>query len=195
MSKSEKSRNILFHITGSISAFKSASLASMLVRSGYEVQCSMSAGGLKFLGEATLNGITGRKVLTDMWEGYPDYVPHITIAGDWADFILVYPASANTIGRLAAGLADDFFGALFLANNGTCPVWIAPAMNSNMFAHPAVQKNLKILESFGCRILPTGEGRMACGTEGQGRLIEPEDAFKLINEYFSSENKPGEKRT
>lgn len=195
MSKSAKSRNILIHVTGSISAFKSASLASMLVKSGYDVQCSMSAGGLKFLGEATLNGITGRKVLADMWAGYPDYVPHITIPGDWADFIIVYPASANTIGRLAAGLADDLFGAIFLANNGKSPVWIAPAMNSNMFAHPAVRKNLDVLESYGCRILPTAEGRMACGTEGQGRLLEPEDTFKLIDKYFRDKDIPGGLKT
>jgi phosphopantothenoylcysteine decarboxylase len=176
---------ILLHISGSISAFKAASLASMLVKSDYQVQTSLSTGGEKFIGKATLSGITGRKVLTDMWEEYPDSVPHITLAREWADFILVYPASANCINCLAAGLADDVFGAIFLANNGKSPVWIAPAMNSHMLAHPAVQKGLETLENWGCRILGTDSGRMACGTEGAGRLLEPEDVFALIEKELS----------
>jgi phosphopantothenoylcysteine decarboxylase len=148
------------------------------------VQTSLSEGGKKFIGEATLAGITRKKVLGDMWEGYPDSVPHITIARDWADFILVYPASADAINRLAAGLADDLFGAIFLANNGKSPVWIAPAMNSHMLAHPAVQRGLETLQGWGCRILGTDTGRMACGTEGAGRLLEPDEVFALIKKEF-----------
>lgn len=185
MSNTKDKPNVLIHVTGSISAFKASSLASLLVKAGYNVQCSLSAGGLKFLGEASLSGISGKKVLTDMWEGYPDYVPHITIAREWADFIIVYPASANVINRLAAGLADDLFGAIFLANNNKSPVWIAPAMNSHMFAHPIVCGSLKKLAEIGCTVLPTVEGRMACGTDGAGRLLEPEDVFKMIEKALS----------
>ncbi|MBN1646723.1 MAG: flavoprotein [Spirochaetales bacterium] len=186
--------DILLHISGSVSAFKAASLASMLVKAGYQVQASLSAGGARFIGEATLGGITRRKVLTNLWEGYPDHVPHITLTRDWADLILVYPASANTINRLAAGLADDVIGAILLANNGKSPVWIAPAMNTNMFSHPAVQEGLDKLEKWGCTILDTGAGRMACGTEGAGRLLEPEQVFKMVEKAFGNATTEGPDR-
>jgi len=179
--------NILIHITGSISAFKAASLVSLLSKNGYSVKTSLSEGGAKFLGAATLEGITNSSVLTDIWSGDPDYVPHITLARDWADLILVYPASANTINRLTCGLCDDLLGAVFLANNGKSPVWIAPAMNSHMLAHPAVQKSLLTLTEYGCTVLPTGEGRMACGTEGSGRLLEPEEVFTKIQQEFGNQ--------
>lgn len=172
--------NILLHVSGSISAFKAASLAGLLVREGHQVQCSLSEGGERFLGAATLEGISRNRVLTDMWSCEPDPVPHITLARDWADLILVYPAGANCINRLAAGLCDDLIGAVFLANNGGVPFWIAPAMNSHMLAHPSVQKSLSLLEEYGCRILPTESGLMACGSRGDGRLIAPESLMELL---------------
>ena len=169
---------ILLQITGSIAAFKAASLASMLVDRGFEVQCVASEGGLRFIGAPTLEGLTGKPVLTDMFER-GRALDHISLV-DWADLLLLYPATANHITRLRAGLADDLIGTLFLANNFREPYWVAPAMNSNMFAHPAVTGALEELESWGCRILPTGEGRLACGTVGYGRLLEPETTLALI---------------
>lgn len=168
MSKS----NFLVHITGSISAYKACLLISGLVKQGHSVQTSLSKGGSRFIGDASLQGLTARPVIHGIFDEESPY-PHITWA-DWADHILIYPASANTLTRLSTGLADDFIGALFLANNSRKPFWIAPAMNSNMFAHPLVQEALQKLEKFGCRILPTEDGRMACGTMGKGRLISPE---------------------
>lgn len=179
--------NILLHVSGSISAFKAASLTGLLVREGHSVRCSLSEGGQRFLGAATLEGISRQKVLTDMWSCEPDTVPHITLARDWADHILVYPASASCINRLAAGLCDDLIGAVFLANNGRVPFWIAPAMNSHMLAHPAVQNSLQQLTEYGCRILPTESGLMACGSRGEGRLMEPDSLLGLLKEALEQE--------
>lgn len=167
-------------VSGSIAAFKAAALASQLVQQGCGVQTVLTGGGRRFVGEATFEGLTGRTVLGDMFEGgrAMDHIDQV----ERTDLFLVYPASANTITRLRAGLADDMAGCLFLANNFRKPWWLAPAMNSNMFAHPAVADALGQLENWGCRILPTGEGRMACGTTGAGRLLEPEQAAALILE-------------
>lgn len=171
---------ILLQITGSIAAFKAAALASQLVQDGYEVQSVLSEGARHFIGAATLEGLTGRTVLEDMFER-GRALDHISLV-DWADLLLVYPATANHITRLRAGLADDIIGCLFLANNFLKPYWIAPAMNSHMFAHPAVADAVATLEGWGCRILPTGEGRMACGTVGYGRLLEPDQVAALIGQ-------------
>jgi phosphopantothenoylcysteine decarboxylase/phosphopantothenate--cysteine ligase len=165
-------------VTGSIAAFKAAALASILVQDGCELQCVVSESGLRFVGEPTLEGLTGKPVVTEMFER-GRALDHIALV-DWADLLLVYPATANHITRLRAGLADDLIGCLFLANNFRKPYWVAPAMNSHMFAHPAVEESLTTLEEWGCRILPTGEGRMACGTVGYGRLLEPEATAELI---------------
>jgi phosphopantothenoylcysteine decarboxylase/phosphopantothenate--cysteine ligase len=184
MSQSEtRPGRILLQITGSIAAFKAASLASMLVGDAFEVQCVLSEGGARFIGVSTLEGLTGRPVLSDMFDS-GRALDHINLP-DWADLFILYPASANHLARLRTGLADDLIGALFLANNFRKPYWIAPAMNSNMFAHNAVRENLAILEDWGCRILPTGEGRQACGSVGRGRLIEPEETFALIRDILT----------
>ena len=171
---------VVLQITGSIAAFKAAALASLLVQDGFEVQSVMSAGGLEFVGESTLEGLTGRPVLSDLFER-GRAMDHISLV-DWAELLLVYPASANHVTRLRAGLADDLVGCLFLVNNFRKPWWLAPAMNSHMFAHPAVAEALATLESWGCRVLPTGEGRLACGTVGYGRLLEPETVHAFIRE-------------
>ncbi|MDC7223935.1 MAG: flavoprotein [Spirochaetales bacterium] len=180
-------RSILIHVSGSVSAFKACSLLSALVKKGARVRISLSKGGERFVGPASFEGLSGQGVLRSLWEGDPDYVPHITLAQKETDLILAYPASANCINRLAAGLADDLFGALFLANNFHKPVWIAPAMNSEMFAHPALRESLEKLERWGCRILPTGKGPMACGSEGEGRLWEPEEMVRELERYFREE--------
>jgi len=169
---------VVLQVTGSIAAFKAASLASLLVEAGAEVQVVLSEGGRHFVGDSTFEGLTGRPVLSDLFERGRAH-SHIDLV-DWADLLLLYPASANHITRLRSGLADDLIGCLFLANNFRKPYWVAPAMNSNMLAHPAVADALSVLEGWGCRILPTGEGRLACGAIGYGRLLEPERVFELI---------------
>ena len=178
MSKS----NILICVSGSIAAYKAASLASALMKDGYNVRCTATEKALEFVGIAALEGITHQPVLTDMfnpsWE-----IPHINLP-EWADLILLYPASASSICRLRTGAADDLASAIFLANNFRKPYWIAPAMNVNMLENPATQENLKILEQWGATILPTEEGVLACGAIGKGKVIPPEICFQRIKEFL-----------
>ena len=174
---------ILLIVSGSIAAFKAAALTSQLVQDGYGVQPVLTAGARHFVGESTFEGLTGRPVLGNMFES-GRAMDHISLV-ERADLVMVYPASANTITRLRAGLADDLAGCLFLANNFRKPWWIAPAMNSNMIAHPAVADALGVLEKWGCRILPGSKGRLACGDTGPGRVAEPEDVAALIVEAFT----------
>ena len=178
-----KDRHILLHVTGSISCYKACELTSLLKKCGAEIQVTLSEGALKFLQPAVFEGLSRREALTpDMFVRKPDCIPHVPLAQNWADIIVVYPASANCIARLASGLSDDLFGAAFLANNFAKTVLLAPAMNSNMFAHPATQENLKKLESWGTKILPTEEGLLACGSVGPGKLISPERMLDFIKE-------------
>lgn len=174
---------ILFQLTGSISCYKACYLISKLVQAKYEVQTVATDAALKFVGEATLEGLTDRQVYKSMF-GDGLAKAHISLA-DWADLMLLCPASANTINGLASGMAESLVGALFLANNFRKPYMIAPAMNSNMYEHPATQDSLKKLEKWGCKIYPTEEGMLACGAIGKGRLIDPEVIFKDIEARFS----------
>ncbi len=174
-------KNILLHVSGSISAYKSCALISLLKKNNFDVRVVATESALKFVGKASFEGLTRNKIETEMFN-CADPIPHINLAQNWADLILSYPCSANTINRLAAGLADDLFGAVCLANNFEKPLLIAPAMNTQMFLHPSVQENLKKLESWGAKILPAESGVLACGTSGIGRLLSPEKAFEFIKE-------------
>ena len=176
--------NILIHLSGSISCFKACTLIDLLLKDGYAIRTSASDAALRFIGKATLEGLTGQPVLTDLFAGEPTSIPHVAIAQHWTDLIIAYPASANLINRLAAGLCDDLFGAICLANNFHKPLCIAPAMNSEMFAHPAVRASLATLEAWGAIVFPTEEGRLACGAVGQGRLLSPEKSYEKIREIL-----------
>jgi phosphopantothenoylcysteine decarboxylase/phosphopantothenate--cysteine ligase len=178
-SKSE-SKHIVVCVTGSIAAYKAPVLVSGLKKDGCEVECVATEHALDFVGRAALEGVSRRPLHDSMFTD-PHTIAHISLA-EWADLIIVYPATASTIARLRTGSGDDLLSALFLANNFRVPYWIAPAMNTHMFSHPAVQENLKILETWGCRILPTEEGILACGTSGNGKLLDPEAVRKLIHE-------------
>ena len=138
-----------------------------------EVRTVATAGALRFIGAATLEGLTGRPPFTDLWQA-GRAMDHIELAR-WADLALLCPASANTLNRLAAGLADDPVGALFLAwELKRKPWWVAPAMNSAMLAHPTTQASIQKLVTAGVRVLPPDSGALACGEIGAGRLMEPE---------------------
>lgn len=183
--------NILLHVTGSISAFKACALSSLLISEGFSVRVSMTEAAKQFIGELSFEAIINKAVEPAFFTNKEDFIPHIRLSQSWADLILVYPATANTINRLAIGLSDDLFGALCLANNYKKPLWIAPAMNSEMFEHPSVIRSLKILTADGAQILPTEEGRLACGKKGKGRLLEPHTVLNLLKKHFSihEENK------
>lgn len=183
MSQNNDRTKILFKLTGSIACFKAAALISKLVQNNFEVQTVASSSALKFIGEATLEGLTGRKVLTDTF-ATGDLMGHINWA-KWADLTIVYPASANTINKLANGIGEDLISTLFLAHSFKKPYLLAPAMNTKMLEHPATQESLKRLHFYGVGILETGSGALACGEVGSGRLIEPEDALKEINKHVA----------
>ena len=163
--------NLLFVFTGSIAGFKACEAVSQLVQRGHRVRTVATAAALRFIGPATLEGLTGSPVLTDMFAPGAA-LEHISLTR-WADLVIVCPATANTLNRFAAGLADDLAGALFLAHDRTKPFLIAPAMNPAMWSHPATVAAVEKLRGWGVQFLPVGEGRTACGETGEGRLAEP----------------------
>jgi len=169
---------ILFKITGSIAAYKAAYLISKLVQNNFEVQTVVSESALHFIGKATLEGLTGKEVLSDMYEN-GKMMNHINLV-KWADLVILCPASANTINKLANGIADNLITSLFLAHDWNKPYLIAPAMNSNMYHHPITKKSLGVLENLGVKILPTDSGYLACGDIGDGKLLEPEKIYNYI---------------
>lgn len=169
---------ILFQISGSIAAYKSAYLISKLVQNDFDVQTVASRSALKFIGRATLEGLTSKPVLTDQFQtGH--MMAHINLI-KWADMIVLAPASANTINKMANGIADNLITSLFLAYNFDKPYLIAPAMNSNMYEHPATQSSIKKLKSWGINILPVQSGYLACGDYGSGKMLEPDMIFEHI---------------
>lgn len=164
---------VLFLLSGSIACYKACGVISKLVQTGVEVQTVATPAALHFIGPATLEGLSGRKVFSDMWEE-GRALDHINCARQ-ADLAILCPATANTLNRLAAGLADDLTGSLFLAwEHGRKPWFAAPAMNTHMWQHPATQTSVTRLQSWGVRVIPPAEGPLACGETGAGRLAEPE---------------------
>ena len=163
--------NILCILTGSIAAYKACDVISQLVQRGHRVRAVATESALKFVGPATLEGLTGQTVLSDMFSPGAA-LEHIQLTR-WADLVVVCPATAHTINRFAAGLADDLPGALFLAHDRTKPWLMAPAMNPAMWAHPATVAAVARLQEWGVAFVPVGVGRTACGELGEGRLAEP----------------------
>jgi phosphopantothenoylcysteine decarboxylase/phosphopantothenate--cysteine ligase len=170
--------NLLCIFTGSIAGYKACEALSRLVQRGHRVRCVATPAALNFIGPATLEGLTGSPPLHDLFEP-GRALDHINLTR-WADAVIVCPGSANTINRLAAGLADDLPGALFLAHDRRKPWLIAPAMNPAMWAHPATTAAVEKLKSWGVRFIPVGEGRTACGEIGAGRLAEPDTLVAFI---------------
>ncbi|NLB51585.1 MAG: bifunctional phosphopantothenoylcysteine decarboxylase/phosphopantothenate--cysteine ligase CoaBC [Syntrophomonadaceae bacterium] len=165
-------------ITGGIAAYKITDLVSKLKKSGYDVIVMMTESAARFITPLTFKTLSGREVVTDLWQDSQEWnVQHIGIAEE-IDLLVIAPATANIVGKMAHGIADDLISTVFLAN--TAPVIIVPAMNTNMFLHPIVQENLKKLSEYGYEVMPPGEGKLACGTSGPGRLPEIDDIFDRI---------------
>ncbi|UJW58206.1 bifunctional phosphopantothenoylcysteine decarboxylase/phosphopantothenate--cysteine ligase CoaBC [Bacillus sp. A116_S68] len=175
-------KKILLCVSGGIAVFKAAALTSKLVQEGYEVKVAMTSSAQEFVTPLTFQALSRDHVYTDTFiEPDPAAIAHIDIA-DWADLVVVAPATANIIGKLANGIADDMLTTTLLAV--TAPVMIAPAMNVHMYEHPAVKKNMKTLESFGYQFIEPDEGYLACGYTGKGRMAEPEDLLSMVNHHF-----------
>jgi len=163
---------IALGVTGGISAYKSVEVCRLLQKRGHDVVAVMTRSATRFVGPLTFEAITRRPVVTSQWtRGANASVEHIAVASDIA-LLLVAPCTANVVGKFAHGIADDFLTSLYLATRA--PVVVAPAMNVNMLGHPAVEENIATLTRRGVRVVDPGEGYLACGWVGEGRLAEPD---------------------
>ncbi len=176
---------ILLGISGSIAAYKSAFLTRLLVKNGAEVQVLMTPAAAQFIAPLTLATLSRRPVFTDV-VSENSWNNHVEL-GLWADAYVIAPASANTLAKLANGLCDNALSAVYLS--ARCPVFVAPAMDLDMWRHPATQANIRRLEEHGVRVIPVGHGELASGLVGDGRMAEPEEIVQFLEKHFS-ENKP-----
>ncbi|PEP57984.1 bifunctional phosphopantothenoylcysteine decarboxylase/phosphopantothenate--cysteine ligase CoaBC [Bacillus pseudomycoides] len=182
-----KGKKILLCVTGGIAVFKAAALTSKLTQAGALVKVMMSESAMKFVTPLTFQALSRHDVYTDTFDEKDSAViAHIDLA-DWADVVLIAPATANCIGKLANGIADDMITTTLLAT--IAPVWIAPAMNVHMYENKIVQKNMMTLKALGYTFIEPGEGFLACGYVAKGRLEEPETIIARLQEAFS-EHKP-----
>jgi phosphopantothenoylcysteine decarboxylase / phosphopantothenate---cysteine ligase len=171
-------------VTGGIGAYKAVEIARGLQQRGHDVAAIMTRGALHFVGEVTFEAITRRRVITDQYApGANADIEHISLATD-IGLLLVAPATANVIGKFAHGIADDFLSSLYLATRA--PVLMAPAMNTNMLEHEAVGRNLATLSARGVRFVDPGQGYLACGWVGKGRLAEPEEVVDAALQMLQS---------
>jgi phosphopantothenoylcysteine decarboxylase/phosphopantothenate--cysteine ligase len=169
---------IVLGLTGGIAAYKSAELVRLLVKQNYAVHVAMTEAAMHFITPTTMQALSGHPVITSQWDAsVSNGMPHINMSRA-ANLIVIAPASADFIAKLAHGIADDLLSTLCLARN--CPLLIAPAMNKEMWQHPATQRNLAQLEADGVQIMGPDSGIQACGEEGLGRMLEPEQLAQLI---------------
>ena len=178
-------RRILLGVSGSIAAYKAAVLTRLLVKAGVEVQVILTEAAAAFITPLTLGTLSKKSVLTGFLRDAAagEWHNHVEL-GLWADAFVVAPASANTIGQLANGLCPNLLCAVYLS--ARCPVFLAPAMDVDMFAHPAVTQNLTRLRSFGNHVLASPSGELASGLNGPGRMLEPEDIVAELERYFDN---------
>jgi len=175
-------KHLLLGITGGIAAYKAAEVARILVKKDINVQTVMTESACRFIGPTTLQALTGKTVFTDLWDNrINNNMAHINISRD-VNAILIAPASANFIAKLANGFADDLLSTLCLARN--CPLFIAPAMNRQMWENYATQRNLVILQRDGVIILGPDNGTQACGETGMGRMLEAQKLVKEMLTFF-----------
>lgn len=187
----EAKRRVLLGVTGGIAAYKVAELARALIRNNVEVQVAMTEAGTKFVTPATFQALTGKPVITSLWDAsFPNAMPHIELSRA-VDAIVIAPASADFIAKLAHGLADDLLSATCLARN--CPLLVAPAMNCEMWENAATQRNVNQLRSDGVAILGPASGDQACGERGMGRLLEPQELLQSILAFLSPKRLSGRK--
>ena len=184
-----KGKKVLLGITGGIAAYKTASLVRLFVKSGAEVRVVMTPSAKEFITPLTLSTLSKNEVLSsftneedenDTWNN------HVEI-GLWADFMVIAPATANTLSKMATGNSDNFLLAVYLS--AKCPVFFAPAMDLDMYQHPSTKNSFRALKSFGNIMIPAGTGELASGLHGEGRMAEPEEIVEFLEDHFS-ENLP-----
>ncbi|WP_239748039.1 MULTISPECIES: bifunctional phosphopantothenoylcysteine decarboxylase/phosphopantothenate--cysteine ligase CoaBC [unclassified Mammaliicoccus] len=181
-------KNILLAVTGGIAAYKAIDLTSKLTQSGYQVRVMLTENAKQFVTPLAFQAISRNHVYTDTFdEKDVSEIQHITLA-DWADAVIVAPATANTISKLANGLADNMVTSTLLAT--TAPVFIAPAMNVHMLEHPSTVENMSRLRNYGYKFIAPGEGYLACGYVARGRMEEPITILTIIDDYFKEQAQP-----
>ncbi len=185
-----KDKRIVLGVSGSIACYKSADLASKLTQAGAQVDVILTAAAQKFISPLTFQAVTGRTVYTDLWDEH-GHVNHVRL-GESADLLLISPATAHTLGKLANGLADNMLTVTALA--ARCPVLVAPAMDGGMYSHPAVAANVATLEARGVTIIDPKEGRMASGLVGKGRLPETAEMIGHVRLALGKQGKMQGKR-
>ncbi|MDD2217570.1 MAG: phosphopantothenoylcysteine decarboxylase [Eubacteriales bacterium] len=174
-------KNIILGVTGSIAAYKAAEITNILTKDGHNVGVIMTKGGREFITPLTLQTLSKNRVYTDVFqEDYPREVKHISLAAK-ADLLLIAPASADIIGKLANGIADDMLTSVALAIRDI-PRYIAPAMNTNMYENPIVRENIEKLKKYGFKIIEPKESRLACGDLGKGALADVATIIKTIED-------------
>lgn len=178
-----QNKNIILGLTGSIAVYKSAELARLLLDQGIQVQVVMTDAACRFITPVTMQALSGKPVFTELWQDNhaTNQMDHINL-GRATNAILIAPASADFIAKLAHGLADDLLSTVCLARD--CPLIVAPAMNRKMWENPAMQRNLKQLETDGITILGPASGIQACGEEGMGRMLEPEELADAVSSFL-----------
>ncbi|MEL7657402.1 MAG: bifunctional phosphopantothenoylcysteine decarboxylase/phosphopantothenate--cysteine ligase CoaBC [Bacillota bacterium] len=178
-------KNILLCVTGSIAAYKAAEIANRLTKDGYHVETIMTDSAREFITPLTFQSLTKNKVYTSMFEEYePDQVEHISLAKK-ADLCLIAPATANIIGKLAGGIADDMATTVIMALEHA-PVYICPAMNTNMYQNPVVQRNINSLEELGYHFIEPKESRLACGDLGKGALADVDVIIRTVKNHLQN---------
>jgi len=178
-------KHIVLGVTGSIAAYKAALLVRLLVKEGAEVKVVMTPLAKAFITPLTLATLSAHPIMVDFYNPENgDWHSHVK-TGLWADLMLIAPCTANTIGKMAAGIADNLLLTTYLS--AKCPVAVAPAMDLDMYNHPATQRNLQILRSFGTKIIEPGEGELASGLKGKGRMAEPEEIVAFLRAFFSQQ--------
>jgi len=180
--------NILLGVTGGVAAYKAVDLAGKLTVAGARVRTVMTEEACRLVGPKSFEAVTQSTVFTTLWASAEEYqISHIALV-DWADVVVVAPATANILGKIANGICDD------MLSTTLCACWplvessavlLAPAMNTNMWANPAVQRNVKTLQERGFQFIGPVEGRLACGTMGVGRMSEPQEILKAIEKIAS----------
>ena len=175
---------ILLGVTGSIACFKAAKLTSLFSQRHWDVRVVLTKNALQFIQPLTFEYLSGHPV------ALPEISPchqedHIALA-EWCEMFLIAPATANILGKLAAAIADDMLSTIALALPKETPKFLAPAMNQRMYTHPLVQKNLKTLQEIGYHLIPPSSGHLACGHEGKGRMAEPEEILKVLEQHIQA---------
>jgi len=170
--------------TGGIACYKAADLASKLTQAGAGVTVAMTEAATRFVTPLTFQGLTARQVYTSLWQATEQYQPHHVALTELADLMLVAPATANIIAKMAAGIADELVSTLALSAAGACGILIAPAMNARMWLAPATQANMNTLTQRGVHVVGPGTGRLACGDTGPGRMAEPDQILAAATELL-----------